>query len=132
MARVDEGIYRCVHCSKLFKGPDFVVKHLRLKHEEVAKTASLEAATLNSFLTRPVLNAVLSLTGRRRKSSPNLEKLSRDGHYQDRRYARDHRGGPGSRRNPPPPKDAAQDPRRLRQYVDWDAPATGDMEISYE
>lgn len=138
VARVDEGRYRCVHCSKLFKGPDFVVKHLRLKHEDVAKAAALETASLNAFLARPVLNAVLPLTGRRRRSSPSLERAppsSRDGHYyQDRRHARDsYRGGAGSRRTlPPPPRDAPQDPRRLRHYVDWDAPASGDMEISYE
>lgn len=130
MAKVDEGRYRCVHCSKLFKGPDFVVKHLRLKHEDVAKSAALEASMASAFLTCPTQTAILSLTSsvpRRRRSDTSIDRPLRD---RDHR-SRDYRNG-RSHRPPPPPRDAVQDPRRMRQYVDWDAPAVGDMEISYD
>jgi hypothetical protein len=126
VAKVDEGRHRCVHCSKLFKGPDFVVKHLRLKHEDVVKTATLETAMVNAFLAHPISSAIPTVAPARRKSDPMIDRPLRD---------REHRGR-DSRSRPhrplPPPRDAVQDPRRIRQYVDWDAPAAGDMEISYD
>jgi hypothetical protein len=138
VAKVDEGRYRCTHCSKLFKGVDFVVKHLRLKHEDLTKNIVLEVATLNVFLQSPVLSSLLPLpvstsASGRRRSVPNnggdhyvpaAAGGIRD-HYRPREPYR--RGPP-----PPPPKDAVQDPRKVRQYVDWDAPATGDVEINYD
>lgn len=155
VAKVDEGRYRCTHCSKLFKGVDFVIKHLRLKHEDVAKAIILETVSLNAFLECPPHTIIVPLppiTSNRRPSSDrsydggSYHNHHHHGHYhgthrrdhrqhpsRDRDY---HRRGPfsGGKRTapPPPPPDAVPDPRRVRQYVDWDAPATGDMEINYD
>lgn len=126
VAKVDEGRYRCVHCSKLFKAPDFVIKHLRLKHEDIAKAGTLDTAMINALLARPVLCALLPLPLTRRRSDAFIDRQPRE--TRDYRSSRDSR----VRRPPPPPKDAPHDPRRIRQYVDWDAPAAGDMEISYD
>lgn len=146
VAKVDEGRYRCVHCSKLFKGPEFVVKHLRLKHEDITKTVILETAMLNAFLLRPLYPALISVSARRRSIGASIDRPLRDsGHRYDRNshhhhhqypHAHSHYGRDSGRARrgppPPPPRDAVQDPRRMRQYVDWDAPATGDVEISYD
>lgn len=131
VAKVDEGRYRCVHCSKLFKGVDFVVKHLRLKHEDVTKAAILETAAINALFARPPLCALLTVVVRRRSPSQSTDRPPREQPRSDFRP----RDVPRPRRQPlppPPPKDAPHDPRRMRQYVDWDAPAKGDVEISYD
>jgi hypothetical protein len=117
--KIDEGRFKCGHCEKLFKAPDFVLKHIRLRHEDVSKAATLETAMANAFLAHPPLCAVLPMPRRRSHSPPPQEAPNR----RERDYGRTRR---------PPPKDAPHDPRRIRQYVDWDAPAAGDMEISYD
>ncbi|KAJ1972356.1 hypothetical protein H4R35_004723 [Dimargaris xerosporica] len=50
--KVEEGKYRCRLCSKLFKGENFVVKHIRNKHSDAADLATLEhdVAYFNNFV----------------------------------------------------------------------------------
>lgn len=140
VAKVEEGRYRCTHCSKLFKGVDFVIKHLRLKHEDLTREVILEVATLNAFLRAPPLSVQLSppkSVSHREPQHRRDERYGRSHHHSYNNQSERHYGGRDYRRRghlppPPPPKDATADPRRLRQYVDWDAPATGDMEISYD
>lgn len=140
VAKVEEGRYRCTHCSKLFKGVDFVIKHLRLKHEDLTRGVILEVATLNAFLKAPSLTIQLSLpksVSHREPQHRRDERYGRSNQHSHNNQSERHHGGRDYRRRahlppPPPPKDAVADPRRLRQYVDWDAPATGDMEISYD
>jgi len=48
VVKVEESKYRCSICSKLFKGPDFVVKHLSTKHTE--KVSALEEEVENRLL----------------------------------------------------------------------------------
>ncbi|KAJ2720410.1 hypothetical protein GGI07_004621 [Coemansia sp. Benny D115] len=49
--QLDEGRYRCMQCSKLFKGDAFVRKHIRNKHpESVPDTLVREISFFNNFV----------------------------------------------------------------------------------
>ena len=139
---VEEGRYRCSSCGKLFRGPEFVVKHIRLKHDELVQTVLEEQALLKRFHSYPPLVAVplRGKTGGGRKGSNNNSSSSTSTSIED---ARDRsRGNYHHRSQPPPPpamtprgppEGAPPIPRRpLRAYVDLDAPASGDIEISYD
>lgn len=140
-ARVDEGRFRCVHCQKLFKGVEFVVKHVRLKHEDVSKAVTVEAMTLGHFLQTPILNAVIPCkftlahhhSSRSRTTSDHSHR-ERSPSASDRRHGRSSHGSHYHTNPPPPPPEAAgsEDPRRLRRYVDLDTPVSGDVSISYD
>lgn len=116
---LDEGRSRCSICSKLFKGSEFVIKHVHFKHEEEAKTALQQLTVLNLFLSRPAPCAFL------RSSTPRRPSVSHGG------YSSAPRARPYDR---PAPPDADTKPlrRRMNQYNDWDAPAAGEVEISYD
>lgn len=129
VAKVDEGRYRCIHCSKLFKGPEFVIKHIRLKHEEISSAAILDTAMINNFFARPCPSLLLPAPPRRRRTVAPPPFPAGGGRYE---RSRDRPMSGRRHAPPPPPRDAPQDPRRMRQYVDWDAPAMGDIEISYD
>ncbi len=45
--------YRCVECQKLFKGDDYVKKHLKSKHAELTKTITQDTLLFNAFITDP-------------------------------------------------------------------------------
>ena len=51
IAKVEEEKYRCSHCSKAFKGPEFVLKHLHLKHEDIVAGVKDELKLFNEFLS---------------------------------------------------------------------------------
>lgn len=91
---------------------------------------------LNAFILRPLYPALISVSVRRRSFNSSVDRALRDGGHRYERNAAPYHGRDSGRSRrgppPPPPRDAVQDPRRMRQYVDWDAPATGDVEISYE
>ena len=48
-----EGKYRCVECEKLFKGEEFVKKHLKTKHEDVIASITSDTLMFNAFLLNP-------------------------------------------------------------------------------
>ena len=52
IVKVEEEKYRCSHCSKAFKGPEFVLKHLHLKHEDVVAGVKDELELFTGFLSR--------------------------------------------------------------------------------
>lgn len=116
VAKLEEARFRCSLCSKLFKGPEFVIKHIHLKHEEETAAALQQLSLLNFFLERPSPCALMKSSVARRRPSV---------------HSRPSPPMPASR---PPPEDA--DTRALRrpvrQYTDWDAPAHGEVEISYD
>ena len=49
----EESKYRCKECSKLFKAPEFVVKHVTTKHPETVKPKLDEYAVFNNFVVDP-------------------------------------------------------------------------------
>lgn len=42
--------HRCVECQKLFKGDDYVKKHLKSKHPELTKVVTTDTLMFNSFM----------------------------------------------------------------------------------
>ncbi|RXK40727.1 hypothetical protein M231_01979 [Tremella mesenterica] len=45
--------YRCKECNKLFKAPEYVMKHVLSKHTEIAKPRLDELAEFNNFVLDP-------------------------------------------------------------------------------
>ncbi|WWD22896.1 hypothetical protein CI109_107391 [Kwoniella shandongensis] len=45
--------YRCKDCNKLFRAPEFVIKHIAVKHPEVMKPKLDDLALLNNFVLDP-------------------------------------------------------------------------------
>jgi hypothetical protein len=126
--KLDDARYRCSLCSKLFKGPEFVIKHVRLKHEEESATALQQLSLLNLFLARPAACAFL------RSPVPRPSSMSHSQHassaHRDRHGA--HHPSRHHERQPPADADTRHLRRPMRQYTDWDAPAAGEVEISYD
>lgn len=118
--KLDEARYRCSLCNKLFKGPEFVIKHVRMKHEEESIVALQQLTLLNLFLASPAPCAFLKSHVSRRPSHSS-QPSSR---YEPARSV--------ANREPPPDADTRQLRRPMKKYVDWDAPATGEVEISYD
>ncbi|KAJ3158093.1 hypothetical protein HDU86_003045 [Geranomyces michiganensis] len=48
-----EGKFRCTECSKLFKGEEFVKKHIRAKHPEVIMPITKEVEFFNTYVRDP-------------------------------------------------------------------------------
>ena len=42
--------HRCVECQKLFKGDDYVKKHLKTKHPELVKTITVDTMMFNAYI----------------------------------------------------------------------------------
>ncbi|WWC85480.1 uncharacterized protein L201_000344 [Kwoniella dendrophila CBS 6074] len=45
--------YRCKDCNKLFRAPEFVIKHILVKHPEVTKAKIDDISTLNNYVLDP-------------------------------------------------------------------------------
>lgn len=53
--KIEEGKYRCNHCLKAFRAPEFVMKHLTLKHEDVVKQAQDDLNDFSKFVSHAQL-----------------------------------------------------------------------------
>ena len=53
VVKVDEGKFKCDVCAKLFKGTDFVTKHMRTKHEDKIQQIENDVAFLNNYIQDP-------------------------------------------------------------------------------
>ena len=53
--KVEEGKFRCNHCLKAFRGPEFVMKHLTLKHEDVMKQTQDELSDFSKLVSHSQL-----------------------------------------------------------------------------
>ena len=115
----DDSKYRCLVCSKMFKGDNFVKKHIGLKHTERIEEIKEMAKYRNSY----------ARDANRITHNDAQDKPKR--HFEGNR--------------PPPAKrtrysdvghhehlNAPRDPRGLRSYVDLDAAATETVSISYD
>lgn len=108
--------FRCTECQKLFRGDDFVRKHIRSKHPNLIAHVAEEVEFFNNFCTdfnkieiKPPVNAA-GYGGRPRED------------HRDRRIPRDSRGFEGRR----------SETRPLRSYHDLDAPVDGNIQLKYD
>ena len=120
VVKVEDDKYRCDKCSKLFRGPEFVNKHINLKHEDLVSELNVETHFYNSFLKCATTIPLAAMLVR----SPIVQ----------RRQIREPREPyrQQNRPNRPSRPNRQFEPRPIRPYVDLDAPPVGDFTISYE
>ncbi|TPX54086.1 hypothetical protein SeMB42_g00455 [Synchytrium endobioticum] len=53
IGKVDDGKFRCLVCTKLFKGEDFVRKHIRSKHPELVDKLRVDFVIINNYCRDP-------------------------------------------------------------------------------
>ncbi|KAI8912851.1 hypothetical protein EDD86DRAFT_274485 [Gorgonomyces haynaldii] len=109
-----EGKYRCTECQKLFKGDEFVRKHIRTKHPSIIDEETEAVLFYNYFALD---NNKLDLTRNPQPDRPT--NRDRYGSYSN----------PGRR---PPPPSGRRDPRQVRSYHDLDAPVGGEIQLKYD
>jgi hypothetical protein len=116
-----EGKYRCVECQKLFRGEDFVRKHIRSKHPELFEHVPFETAFFNCWALD---GNKIEVRGRRDSGRGGERGYDRGGSGYDRRSfgSGSHGGGAGGRR----------DARQVRSYHDLDRPADGHIQLNYD
>lgn len=119
--KVEEGKFRCNHCAKAFKGSEFVLKHLTLKHEDVIKQSQDEIADFNRLLA----NAPLWLFPT--TMIPRYTKIRS-------KYANNYNQSSSSRDSYSSSKSSVSVSKNSRQYMDWDANinSNSSTEISYD
>ncbi|CAG8435551.1 2247_t:CDS:10 [Scutellospora calospora] len=139
--------FKCNLCSKLFKGADFVKKHIDYKHHNTVDTTTNDVALVPQSVTPippnpfpvmtnapppPFMNFSFPIMGAA-AGTPH-DQIPRIG-FDERDDSRERgsRQTPDTRRQPSRPNDlnASSDPRQVKSYVDLDAPAEGDIEIKY-
>ncbi|PIA18865.1 hypothetical protein COEREDRAFT_69433 [Coemansia reversa NRRL 1564] len=138
--QLDEGRYRCLLCTKLFKGDAFVRKHIRNKHPEaVPDTLVHEISFFNNFVREAPHFVQLGTGG----TLPSVGVMGHGGGG----GMRDNGAGympqmmpmmmnPGMMAAPnggrgPSGGGARSDPRAVRSYVDLDAPAEGEADFGF-
>ena len=134
--QVEAEKFRCILCNKMFKGPEFVEKHIRLKHPE--RVQEIESAVnvysnftsdfyrLRQFVSQyfSTSTSVIPETAksgqpeyqRERRSSRDLGRPSRSYHHHHRESAP----------LPPPSGKNQYEGRRIKTYADLDAPVVED------
>jgi len=134
--------YRCVLCSKLFKGFSFVEKHIGIKHEHKVDQVKQEARDEQSFVNYKAdadhLDKIVAARRRndRRRNNDNWDDRTRRRSYDNRsgprrRPRNRYRDHPYDPRDRPPPRGAGRDPRQVMSYVDLDEPKAQEVEIDY-
>ncbi|KAI9505834.1 hypothetical protein BX070DRAFT_188051 [Coemansia spiralis] len=137
--QLDEGRFRCLLCTKLFKGDAFVRKHIRNKHPEaVPETLVREISYFNNFVreaphfvqlgTGGALPTVGGAGGGGRERgagfmAPMVPGMMMPGMMPYMQF----RGRNASARG----SAGRSDPRAVRSYVDLDAPAEGDADFGF-
>lgn len=119
--------YQCEICKKLFMAQDFVIKHIRNKHEDVVNE-TYERASTKEWLSRNIQqkmkkemkqnyyndeNKLFNQPGRRYHNSETSYFFNKDGDQQNRGQNNYQRGKQGIRGN-----------RNFKKYVDFDDPKT--------
>jgi uncharacterized C2H2 Zn-finger protein len=112
-----ESKFRCTECQKLFKGNEFVRKHVKTKHWNLVEGVEKEVEYFNNFWG----------------DFGKAEVRKPMGWGQGERGERDRgvygNSSGGKRRRP---ENRQSDPRGLRSYRDLDIPAGGDVILSYD
>ncbi|KAJ9083457.1 hypothetical protein DSO57_1034551 [Entomophthora muscae] len=164
---VGETKFRCSACNKLFKGAEFVKKHLKTKHPETYNDAAEEVQFLNNYVRDP--NRIMPASPNPPGPLPALlggpppmggYPMYNPVAYPFHPSMNPHIGlpfppappirmgfpdsdafvpfphdmgptNPGFRGAPPSRPPGPLDPRQLKSYIDLDAPAEGETEISY-
>lgn len=132
MEQLEEQKFKCADCGKLFKGPEFVLKHLALKHEEIVTKEKDGLSMLNRILELPhfllipnsmIVRGIEHVSSRR---PSNHRPYSSNPSYHNHRRENEHTS---SR----PPYIQHDRPSVRREYFDYDAPsASGSIDISYD
>jgi len=155
--------YKCGQCTKYFKGPSFVRKHISLKHIEKineVKQKALEDQFYNNYFYDNNHITPMNIQNNSGhmgwgnwgdNSGPSLGYYGRGAAYSSyppsnpyhNRYhsgggrrGRDSGGGASNTRFRPPPghtlePEFQKDPRKLKEYVDLDAPTEDAPIIDY-
>ncbi|KAI8322607.1 hypothetical protein GQ54DRAFT_287811 [Martensiomyces pterosporus] len=124
--QLDEGRFRCLLCTKLFKGDAFVRKHIRNKHPEaVPESLVREIAFFNNFVREAPHFARSRLAAPWVGLAPTAAAVAwvvLSGMYGQQYRGRGNPRGQGNNRG---------DPRAVRSYVDLDAPAEGEPDFGF-
>eukprot|EP00922_Rhytidocystis_sp_ex-Travisia-forbesii_P044017 GHVS01065624.1.p1 GENE.GHVS01065624.1~~GHVS01065624.1.p1 ORF type:complete len:669 (+),score=81.48 GHVS01065624.1:79-2007(+) len=130
--KVDEDRYRCDICRKLFKGTDFVAKHLKAKHLPAYNEVVDKVAT--SIIPQNYRNDIHKLVIFPSKEAPLISDRKHREVFMDwtADYARSHMPpqmsmppfmSMGGGRVPPPPPGYPPPPDKpYGSYTDWDRP----------
>ncbi|KAJ2993508.1 hypothetical protein HDV02_002272 [Globomyces sp. JEL0801] len=113
-----ESKYRCTECQKLFRGDDFVRKHIKSKHEQVISQVAIETEYFNNFckdFNKLEMKSFQNTSTNRERNNGNYRP-----DYRDRNYERRGREGPRNER------------RSIKSYHDLDAPVGGEIQLSYD
>ncbi|KAJ3392856.1 hypothetical protein HDU84_003340 [Entophlyctis sp. JEL0112] len=139
VAEVDEEKFRCAECSKLFRGKEFVKKHLRGKHESLVTGFETEILFFNAYVRDPnrVHNNIEKPGGAGSMQSQSFPQgYGERGSYGQQQYGGGYYGRGGSSRGRGPPRDGRQmpvDPRSRKSYDDLDVAPVGDVaELNYD
>lgn len=115
--KVEEEKYRCSHCSKAFKGPEYVLKHLHLKHADVVGLVREDLKLFNDFLAKAsILHFPHSMVPRYLSLKPLRLPSSRE----------------SSKSSLGSASSSARRSQQQQDYKDWDALQQVSTEISYD
>lgn len=118
-----ESKFRCTECQKLFRGDDFVRKHIKTKHTNLIAHIEEEVSLYNSYCREASKIEI--------KPSQPAKRQERERDYRSgserRSMGRHSEGGRDGRF-----AEGRRDSRPLRSYHDLDAPAGGDIQLSYD
>lgn len=116
ISKIEEGKYRCIHCLKAFKGPEFVLKHLHLKHEDILLRTKEELADFSKLLRNaPMWLFPTSMLPRHSRPKSHGKEPSS-----------------GRKASTSSSSSSKRNQSSTSNYVDWDASKSSSMEISYD
>ncbi len=114
----DESKYRCTECQKLFRGDDFVRKHIKSKHGHLVDHVQNDVEFFNRFCSRGKVEFIKLASNRDGSFGGRLGSRPE----RDRDYRRDHSAG-GKR-------DGGN--WEKKNYNDWDAVKTEKIILNYD
>ncbi|KAG0762589.1 hypothetical protein G6F62_002640 [Rhizopus arrhizus] len=126
-----ESKFKCQvgECSKAFKGYDYVEKHILTKHPDEIERKRAEVDYFNNYVCDP--NHLLPS----QQTMPNMAQpppfIMRPPAISWEQIPRLGIDMSWNSRRPRPDESLPKDPRQVKSYVDLDAPAEGDSNISF-